>query len=85
MGNYDLYGNNYATRQEALNAEMAQCASIEAAVAYREIKKLRSEMQQQQQQQLPDEPGYYDLLQYCQNLEKRIEELEKLTYSLRPA
>jgi hypothetical protein len=43
MGHYDLYGNSYPTRREALNAETAQCAAIDADIAYREIEQLRKQ------------------------------------------
>lgn len=30
-GGFDLYGNYYASETEAMNAEMAQCAQIDAS------------------------------------------------------
>jgi len=32
---YDLYGTYYASERDALNAEMAQCAAIDAGIAER--------------------------------------------------
>ena len=42
MGNYDLYGNHYKTAQEALNAEMAQCAEIDNRLLREEMKRLQN-------------------------------------------
>lgn len=36
---YDLYGNSYPSEREAMNAEYAQMASIDAAIALRAISK----------------------------------------------
>lgn len=75
MGHYDLHGNSYSTRQEALNAETAQCAEIDSY-------HIRKEMHQHEQQMQRSEQHLYELIQH---LEQRIEQLEKITESLRPA
>ena len=68
---YDLYGQYYASARDAENAEMAQCAAIDANLAYREMDKMRQQMQQPN-----DEIGH--IWQYIQNLEERLAELERL-------
>ena len=35
---YDLYGNSYPTEREAMNAEYAQMAQIEAGIASRDAR-----------------------------------------------
>ena len=79
MGGYDLYGRYYPNMNDAENAEMAQCAAIDADISMREVNKLKRQVEQQQ----PSEQAYYDAIQYCQMLEQRIEQLEKLTEHLR--
>lgn len=81
MGHYDLYGNSYKTANEAMNAEMSQCNEIDNRLLHQEVDKLK---RQQQYQQRPDGQEYHQLWQYCQMLEHRIEQLEKLTDQLRP-
>jgi hypothetical protein len=70
---YDLYGTYYTSARDAENAEMAQCAAIDANIAYREVEKLKNRMQQ---------PSNYDeqihcMQQHIQSLEARIEILEE--------
>ncbi len=74
MGNYDLYGNSYATRQEALNAEMAQCAEIDSRHTQREMRDMEQSSQRRE----------YELHQHISMLEQRIELLEKITKHLLP-
>jgi len=48
MGGYDLYGNYYSSRRDALNAEDAQCAAIDARAAMEatnEYRKIIEELQ----------------------------------------
>jgi hypothetical protein len=63
---YDLYGNYYARRIDAENAEMAQCAAIDYDIAQQEMKK------QYERQQLEE----YNIWQYIHMLEERITNLE---------
>lgn len=74
---YDLYGTYYASARDAENAEMAQCAAIDADIAYREIEKLKHEMHRQQQEptQLEYEVGF--LQQKVQALEERLKSIEE--------
>jgi hypothetical protein len=76
MGYHDLYGNSYATRREALNAETAQCAAIDADIAYREIEQLKLQMSYMQQPTQLDEE-LNRLHQRISHLEERLERLEK--------
>jgi hypothetical protein len=70
---YDLYGTYYASARDAENAEMAQCAAIDANIAYREVEKLKNRMQQPSNY---DEQIHY-MQQHIQSLESRIEMLEE--------
>lgn len=74
MGYYDLYGQSYPTRREAINAETAQCAEIDVRIMQREIDEMRN--QQYEPSQL--EYDVNDLRMKVGNLEQRIAELEKL-------
>jgi hypothetical protein len=72
---YDLYGQHYASQRDAENAEMAQCAAIDADIANRGVQKLR------QQFRMMGEPNGLDmqvdyLMQKVEELEKRINILE---------
>jgi hypothetical protein len=66
MGNYDLYGRAYRTRVEAENAEMAQCAAIDADLAYRKMDELQERQQSEEN----------NIWQYIHMLEQRIGLLE---------
>ena len=68
MGHYDLYGNSYRTAQEALNAELAQCAEIDASIAMRNSEETLKRQQQAE----------FSLLQRIDFLEQRVDYLEKL-------
>jgi hypothetical protein len=64
---HDLYGTYYASATDALNAEMAQCAAIDASIAQRDLNRLREER-------------YYDRLREGERLaqiEERLALLEK--------
>lgn len=67
MGGYDLYGNYYTRTIDALNAEDAQCARIDARIA------------EEKQQRLDYEMGILvdHLKEENELLKKRVEELEK--------
>jgi len=67
MGGYDLYGNYYSREIDALNAEMAQCASIDAGIAERNRQR---DMERQQEHE-------YDLECRIHLLEERIGRLER--------
>lgn len=76
MGGYDLYGRYYANSNDAINAEMAQCAAIDADIAMREVDKMKRQMQHSQHPDpLSDE--FSSIWEYIKNLEDRIAELEK--------
>ncbi len=77
MGGYDLHGRYYPNINDAINAEMAQCAAIDADIAMREVNKMKEYMQTTSDQ------AYYDAIEYCKLLERRIEQLEKITEHLR--
>ena len=74
MGGYDLYGNYYPRMVDAENAEMAQCAAIDARIALETV--------EQQAQQRDDEQGHDSqqfreyVLRAISDLAKRIEALE---------
>ncbi len=74
MRHYDLYGNSYGTAQEALNAEMAQCAEIDARIADEKIQRLEDEQMRQYE---ADQQREYERDQKIDYLMSRIEELEK--------
>ena len=67
-GGYDLYGNWYKTEQEAMNAEMAQCASVDNA-------------RLQQEQEHIYNIGYEQELR-IQKLETTITQLEQIVMYL---
>jgi len=62
MGGYDLYGNYYLSRRDALNAEDAQCAAIDARIAMKKIDEYREIIE--------------DLRMENIHLKERIKELE---------
>jgi|GEM_PF-2214961 len=68
---YDLYGNYYASAQDAYNAEMAQCAEIDSRLAYERVEKLEREIHNREQYQ------EYDLRQKVDYLMSKVESLEK--------
>ncbi len=45
MGGYDLYGNWYSRDIDALNAESAQCAEIDAGINRQEQKNQANELE----------------------------------------
>jgi hypothetical protein len=75
---YDLYGQYYPSRRDAENAEMAQCAAIDADLATRRIESLERKLHEQSQ---PTEPEYEinELWKYIRALEERITNLESKT------
>jgi type IV secretory pathway VirD2 relaxase len=62
---FDLYGNSYASEREAMNAEYAQMAEIDASIALRDLRELELQM--------PD-PFYEQ--QWRESIEHRISALE---------
>ncbi len=68
---YDLYGNYYASERDAINAEMAQCAEIDARLAYEKAEKLERESYLKQQY------NDYELQQKIDFLIEKVEMLEK--------
>lgn len=76
MGNFDLYGNHYATRQEAEIAEMAQCNEIDNAHNRKAIQRMERELQRQRESEHQDSNQH--LHERIGLLEARIERLESL-------
>lgn len=68
MGYYDLYGNAYSSRLAAENAEMAQCAAIDANLAYEQSKEAIERS---------NETDCF-LQQRLEDLEKRLAKLESI-------
>lgn len=68
---YDLYGNYYASERDAYNAEMAQCAEIDARLAYEKVEQLEREIHNREQYQ------EYELHQKVDYLMDKVESLEK--------
>jgi polyhydroxyalkanoate synthesis regulator phasin len=66
---YDLYGQYYASARDAENAEMAQCAEIDARHAEKKAEVLQQELYNEQS-------NSNNLWQYVQMLEERIKTLE---------
>jgi hypothetical protein len=64
---YDLYGQYYQSKREAINAELAQMAEIDNHYNRQRIQKLE---QREQQRENPE------IWQYIQMLEDRITALE---------
>lgn len=67
---YDLYGQYYASARDAENAEMAQCAEIDARLAYQKAEKLEKQMYNQQYQK------DYEMQQKVDFLMSKVDELE---------
>ena len=73
-GGYDLYGNYYPDRNDALNAEMSQCNAIDNRINQEKIDDL--ERQLHEQQRPSNEEEIHNLWQAVQALEARIIKLE---------
>ena len=73
---YDLYGTYYASARDAENAEMAQCAAIEAGIANRKVAELERQIYRQQEPTQQDY-AFHELSEYVKSLEARIEQLEE--------
>lgn len=72
---YDLYGQFYASERDAINAEMAQCAAIDADIANRKVEELEKQLYNQRQ---PTQQEYEisHLWSMINELKERIEKLE---------
>lgn len=81
MGYFDLYGNSYATRREALNAEEAQCAAIDADIANRKVRELEKKIDNMSHPN-PLEFELSHIWSYINALEERIKYLESITKHL---
>lgn len=66
---YDLYGTYYASARDAENAEMAQCAAIDADIANRKVAQLERQLQNRQYEQTPAE---YEVARLADRLERLI-------------
>ena len=74
---YDLYGQYYASERDAINAEMAQCAEIDARLAYEKAQKLEQKMNEDRMIADYEMKHKIDYLIYkVEELENRIIELE---------
>jgi len=71
MGGYDLYGRYYPNINDAYNAEMAQCAEIDARLAYEKSEQLERKMYEQQQY------NDYELRQKVDYPMRKVESLEQ--------
>jgi hypothetical protein len=67
MGGYDLYGTYYPNTQDALNAEIAQMAQIDARQAHDELEKSKYDY----------DCDFGFLHSRIEELEKRVDVLEK--------
>jgi polyhydroxyalkanoate synthesis regulator phasin len=77
---YDLYGQYYASERDAINAEMAQCAEIDARLSYEKAQKLERELHERQMYADYESSQKIDyLMSKIEELEKRIAELESGT------
>jgi len=65
MGGYDLYGNYYPRESDALNAEMAQCASID-------LSRMAREQRQYKQQQYDHEAELYCRIEFLERQVGRL-------------
>lgn len=65
---YDLYGNYYRSARDAENAEMAQCAQIDADINRREVQKL-------QQRRDETERELCNLRQLVYHLREKVESI----------
>lgn len=72
---YDLYGTYYASEIDAANAEMAQCAAIDADIASRRVADLEKRFYQQQEP-IQQDYEFHELKGYVKSLEHRIKLLE---------
>lgn len=70
MGGYDLYGRYYPNSNDAINAEMAQCAQIDADILRREIDQLKLSKHNE------SEMEYYAEMERQHNEEMRIQSIE---------
>lgn len=48
-GGFDLYGNYYPREIDAINAEMAQCAEIDARIANQKLREMEAKMRAMEQ------------------------------------
>lgn len=59
-----------------MQAEMAQCASIDADIANRKVAELEKKLYEQKQPELGYEEQFHYMSQHIQSLEERISNLE---------
>jgi seryl-tRNA synthetase len=74
MGGYDLYGNYYSSSRDALNAETAQMAEIDASHARREIEDIQRRQYETKSQLGVDVDN---LIKDVTEIKKRLAEIEK--------
>ena len=70
---YDLYGTYYSSARDAENAEMAQCAAIDADIAMREVDKIKAKMQYPD----PLDDEFNRIWEYIKRLEEKIDKLQQ--------
>ena len=76
MGGYDLHGRYYPNVNDAINAEMAQCAAIDADIAMREVNKMKRRLTDQSQHPDPLSDEFQNIWQHIKSIEERLGKLE---------
>ena len=75
MGGYDLHGRYYPNVNDAINAEMAECAAIDADIAMREVNKMKKRLTEHSQH--PDPLlEFQNIWQHIKSIEERLDKLE---------
>ncbi len=77
MGGYDLHGRYYPNINDAINAEMAQCAAIEADIAMREVNKMKRHIEEHSQHSDPLSYEFQNIWEHIKSIEDRLDKLEK--------
>lgn len=77
MGGYDLHGRYYPNMDDAINAEMAQCAAIDADIAMREVNKMKNRIMEQSQHPDPLSDEFQNIWQHIKSIEERLSKLEE--------
>lgn len=76
-GGFDLYGQYYPSRRDAENAELAQCAEIDARLAYKKIDELEKRLQYQQPEPSSNEDQIHYLWEKIKELEAKIDTINQ--------
>jgi len=75
-GGYDLHGRYYPNVDDAINAEMAQCAAIDADIAMREVNKMKRRFEEHSQHPDPLSDEFQNIWQHIKSIEERLSKLE---------